>query len=886
MDVEQVRRVLDALDGRGVRSWVAGGWGVDALVGRQTRAHRDLDLAIDADDEAAALEVLSHPRLGYAVETDWRPTRVELGAPGGGWVDLHPVRFDADGHGRQADLDGGWFDYPATALTTGTIAGREVRCLSVRQQLLFHEGYELRDVDHHDLALLRSLVPFGCEPLNVVPMLPGMTRPPYPSAERLDLVENIHGQAVADPYRWLEDPADPRTVSWRQAQEGLLAAARETWPGQEWFRARLAGLLACGAVTAPVWRGDRPFFTRRAAGQEHAVLLTVDPDGQERVLVDPVALDPAGTTTLDHWVPSPEGDLLAYAVSAGGLEESDLYVMETATGHVVDGPIDRSRFTSLAWLPDGKAFWFTRQLDPNLVPVDEREYHSRVWLHQVGADAATDVMVFGDGGAMIDRYEVSLSPDGRWLQIESRAGTASVNDVWLADLTADAPGAATFEPVQKGVDASTRLAFARPDGPLSDRVYVRTDQDAPRGRLCVTTAEDLGAGNWRTLVPEDPDAVLHDYAILDGPELERPLLLVVRTRHAIGEITVHDLTTGERVGEVPLPGLGTVGDRFDHRISSRSGSGHEIWFSYTDFATPEQVYHYDATTGRTTLWAAAPGEIELPPVRVRQVGYPSKDGTEVRMFVLDDGTDPGPRPTVLYGYGGFDIALTPSFDPFVLAWVTAGGRYAIANLRGGSENGQAWHRAGMLESKQNVFDDFHAAADFLVAEGLTTADRLGIYGGSNGGLLVGAALTQHPEKYAAVVCSAPLLDMVRYERFGKGALWTVEYGSAADPEQFGWLHAYSPYHRVRAADTGTDYPATLFTVFDGDTRVDPLHARKLAAALQHATAGERPILLRDETGVGHGQRAVSRQIGVAVDRLAFLAGRLASSVPFDRPGSA
>ncbi|WP_042368195.1 prolyl oligopeptidase family serine peptidase [Streptacidiphilus neutrinimicus] len=708
-----------------------------------------------------------------------------------------------------------------------------------------------------------------------------MTRPPYPSAERLDLVETIHGQAVADPYRWLEDPADPRTATWRQAQEELLTAARETWPGREWFRARLAGLLACGAVTTPVWRGDRPFFTRRTAEQEHAVLLTVDPDGRERVLVDPGALDPAGTTTLDHWTPSPQGDLLAYGVEAGGLEESDLYVMETSTGRTVDGPIDRTRFTSLAWLPDGKAFFFTRQIPADLLPVEEREYHSRLWLHRVGTDAADDVMVFGEGRPMTERYQVSVAPDGRWVQVESRDGTSSANDVWLADLAADAPETPRFEPVQAGVDAGTRLEFARPDSPLAERVYVLTDRDAPRGRLCVTTVDDLSAESWRELVAEDPDAVLHDFAVLDGPQVERPLLLVARARHAIGEITVHDLATGERIGEVPLPGLGTLGGAFDRQLHVRPEGGHEAWFCYTDYATPGQVYRYDATTGETTLWAAAPGEVEVPPIRVRQIAYPSKDGTEVRMFVMDDGGDPGPRPTILYGYGGFDIALTPAFDAAVLAWVQAGGRYAIANLRGGSENGQAWHRAGMLGSKQNVFDDFHAAADHLVAAGLTSGDRLAVFGGSNGGLLVGAALTQHPEKYAAVVCSAPLLDMVRYERFGKGALWTGEYGTVAEPEQFGWLHAYSPYHRVRAADSGTDYPATLFTVFDGDTRVDPLHARKLAAALQHATVGARPILLRDETGVGHGQRAVSRQIGLAVDRLSFLAAQLAVPVPFD-----
>ena len=704
-------------------------------------------------------------------------------------------------------------------------------------------------------------------------MLPDMTRPEYPSAERLNLVEELHGQGVADPYRWLEDPDDPRTRAWQADQEKLLDEARDGWPAREWFRARLTELLASGTVTAPSWAADRPFFTRRTAGMEHAVLLTVDPDGRERVLVDPLALDPAGTTTLDEWFPSLEGDLLAYTVSVGGSDESDLYVLETASGRIVDGPIGRFGFTSVAWLPGGGAFYCDRKLDADLVPAGEAEYHRRVWLHRVGTDAATDVMVFGGDGPMTEWHEVSLSPDGRRLQVETQPGSVPRNDVWLADLTTSSAEAPDFKPVQIGVDARTRLDFGRPGTAYADRVHVFTDRDAPRRRLCVTTVDDLAYESWQDLVPEDPQAVMEDYAILDGAELERPLLLVSWTRHAISEVTVHDLATGRRLGEVPLPGPGALGSKTERQLSTRPGSGHEAWFCYTDFAGPARIHRYDARTGQTSLWAAAPGGIEIPPVRVRRMSYRSKDGTEVRMFVLDDGAD-GPRPTVLYGYGGFNIPLVPAFDPSILAWVQAGGRYAIANLRGGAEEGEEWHRGGTLGNKQNVFDDFHAAADHLVAEGLTTTAQLGIYGGSNGGLLVGAALTQRPEAYAAVVCSAPLLDMVRYERFGKGELWSKEYGTAADPEQFGWLLAYSPYHRVRDADSGTDYPATLFTVFDGDDRVDPLHARKLAAALQYATAGDRPILLRTESGVGHGARAVSRTIGLSVDRLSFLAARL------------
>jgi prolyl oligopeptidase len=342
------------------------------------------------------------------------------------------------------------------------------------------------------------------------------------------------------------------------------------------------------------------------------------------------------------------------------------------------------------------------------------------------------------------------------------------------------------------------------------------------------------------------------------------VLLASWTRHAVGEVTVHDLETGERIGDVSMPGLGSLGG-----LVERPEGGAECWFGYTDHTTPSSVFRYDARTGTTTLWATAPGTIEVPKVFTRQVTYTSRDGTPVRMFIISPTAEPDrPRPTVLYGYGGFGASLTPGYSAGTLAWVEAGGVYAVANLRGGCEEGEAWHRAGMREHKQNVFDDFHAAADFLVTQGWTTHSALGISGGSNGGLLVGAALTQEPSKYAAVVCAAPLLDMVRYEQFGLGQLWSEEYGTASDPEELGWLFAYSPYHHVRE---GVEYPAVLFTVFDSDTRVDPLHARKMCAALQASSVSGKPVIIRTEGEVGHGARAVSRSIRLSADTLAFLA---------------
>jgi prolyl oligopeptidase len=723
--------------------------------------------------------------------------------------------------------------------------------------------------------------------------------PSYPQARREAITEQIHGHLVSDPYRWLEDPGSPETAAWLAAQDALYAEqAAAQLPGRETLARRIAELMGAGEAGVPAWRGSRQFFTRRGGGQEHAVLYTRAPGEGERVLIDPMVIDASGRTTLDAWQPDKEGRLLAYLLSQGGSEEAMLRVMDAATGEHVDGPIDRCRYTDIAWLPGGKAFYYTRRLAPEAVPPGEQQYHRRVYLHWVGRPADEDVVVFGEGREKTNYYWASVSRDGRWLQLGAAAGTAPRNDLWLADLAASGEAAPELTVVQEGADAQ---AFGRigNDG----RLYILTDRDAPRGRLVVADPAEPGFAGWHDLIAEDPGAVLTDFAILDGQELDRPVLLASWTRHAVSQVTVHDLATGERLDTVRLPGLGTV-----RGLNERPEGGHEAWIGYTDHRTPPMVLRYDAQDAAVQTWQQAPGSVEVPDVVARQVSYESSDGTTVRMLIIsadsarpadtatadtetaaadtatadvapniagtdragtDDDSGRGPRPAILYGYGGFNISLTPAYTPSTLAWVEAGGIYAIAGLRGGSEEGEEWHRAGMRAHKQSVFDDFHAAAEKLIADGWTSRDQLAIYGGSNGGLLVGAAITQRPELFAAAICSAPLLDMVRYERFGLGETWNDEFGSAADPEELGWLLSYSPYHHVSA---GTAYPAVLFTTFDSDTRVDSLHARKMCAALQHATSApvaQRPILLRRETDVGHGARAVSRSVSLSSETLAF-----------------
>jgi prolyl oligopeptidase len=687
--------------------------------------------------------------------------------------------------------------------------------------------------------------------------------PQYPPAPRLDLTDDLFGHRVADPYRWLEDTGSAETSQWLAAEEELWAACRAELPDRDRFAGRVHELMQVGAVGVPAWRGTARFYIRRDPGQEHGVLYVAD-DAGERALIDPVVIDPSGRTTLDGWQPDKEGRLLAYQLSSGGDEESLLRVMDVASGELVDGPIDRCRYSGVAWLPGGKAFYYVRRLPPEAVPDGESHYHRRLYLHVVGTAPETDALVFGEGRDKTTYYGASVSRDGRWLMLWASIGTAPREDVWLADLSASDPAAPAFTPVTVGLDAQTSLRAGR-DG----RLYVFTDLDAPRGRICVADPAAPGPEGWRDLIPEDPSAVLRGFAILDNDdELTRPVLVVSRTRHAVSEVTVHDLATGSRLATLGLPGIGSVGG-----IAERPEGGHEAWFGYTDYTTPPVVLHYDTTTGAVDTWATSPGSVSDPPaVRASQVTFQSADGTDVRMVLLEPGGEgtvrSGEKSTVLYGYGGFDISMTPGYSPSILAWVEAGGVYAIAALRGGSEEGEEWHRAGMLDRKQNVFDDFHAAASWLVASGVTSAERLAAWGGSNGGLLVGAALTQWPSLFSAVVCSAPLLDMVRYERFGLGETWNTEYGSASSATELPWLLGYSPYHRV--AD-GVAYPAVLFTVFTNDTRVRPLHAYKMCAALQHATSSSRPVLLRAEGQVGHGQRSVSLAAALAGDCLAFAA---------------
>jgi len=702
----------------------------------------------------------------------------------------------------------------------------------------------------HRGSIQISMVPLVCRPVR------------YPSAARDDLVEDLFGHAVADPYRWLEDDNRPEVARWLDEEAALYAEHLGRWSNRAGLRQRLEALTP-GVVSLPRVRGARAFFPRRLRGQDQAVWMVADAAaglGAAQVVLDPASLSEDGTVVVQWAQPSLDGRYLAYAVDEGGREEDVVRILEVDGGGQVGPPLLLGRGGDLAWLPGDDGLYVVATL-PGL-PAAERQFHRRVWRLRLGDGLDTATPVFGEGRPKTTYFGLGTSADGRWLTVTASLGTAPRNDLYLCDL--QAPGH-LFVPVVEGADGQTDGMIAA-DG----RLWLSTNLGAPRGRLATADPETPEA--WDEVVPEGPD-VLGAWVLTDAR------LFVGWQRDAASAVTVHDRSTGRQLGELALPGLGSVS------MTGRPGGvGGDLWLSYTDDLTPTYVLHHraippasSARPGQTRVWAEPPG---APPrdedLEVVRVFISSTDGTQVPLFVSRRRDRPldGTAPTILTGYGGFQISLTPAYSSGARAWVEGGGVYATACLRGGGEYGEAWHRDGRRERKQNVFDDFLACAGWLVDSGHTSAEHLAIAGGSNGGLLVGAALTQAPEAFRAVHCSAPLLDMVRYERFGLGVTWNDEYGTATDPDEMAWLLSYSPYHRVVEA---TPYPAVLFTTFGGDTRVDPLHARKLCAALQHATCAdpaERPVLLRHEEAVGHGMRTVSRSLDERAEVLAFLAAQV------------
>jgi prolyl oligopeptidase len=651
--------------------------------------------------------------------------------------------------------------------------------------------------------------------------------PAYPPTPSSDLTEILHGETIADPYRWLEDGDAPETRRWTERQNALTQAHLAAVPGRERIRHRLEELLAIGVLSTPTPVRGRYFYVRREGKQNQPVLYWREGvHGPDRVAVDPNAINEAGTTALDWYYPSEDGRLLAYGLSENGSEESELHVLELDTGRGRPDRIPRMRAASLAWLPDGRGFYYTRYPAPADVPSGEEHYHRAVYFHLLGTDPAADPLVLKP--AQKEHWPgVSLSPDGRWLLI-SVARTFDQTDLYLQDLVSGGELVA----VARDLPASF-------DGEIAHgRLFMRTNLEAPTYRVYLVDPEHVERSAWREIVPPRDDAVLETVAVT------RNRLALGYLERASSRLRLTDLE-GALAQDVVLPTLGSlfgIGAEWD---------GNEVFYGFSSYTVPPTVYRIDLASGASSLWRRVEANVDPSRFEVRQVSYTSRDGTPVSMFLVHRRGIAlgGDNPAYLTGYGGFNISMTPAFSRSLLLWLEHGGVVAIPNIRGGGEYGESWHQAGILGGKQNSFDDFIGAAEWLIREGYTRPDRLAAAGGSNGGLLVGAVLTQRPDLFRAVLVQVPLLDMLRYHRFLIARLWIPEYGSADDPDQFRWLRAYSPYHHVR---DGVPYPAVLLATAESDTRVHPMHARKMTARLQAATSADRPVLLRLEARAGHG----------------------------------
>jgi prolyl oligopeptidase len=684
-------------------------------------------------------------------------------------------------------------------------------------------------------------------------------KPAYPPTRTTQASEVIHGVTVLDPYRWLEDEKSPEVQAWMKAQDDFTRQRLASLPERGAIAARLKELLYLDSLGAPIHRGARYFFTRRHADREKSIVYWREgADGAEKVLLDPNGWSADGSAGLGAWSVSWDGARVAYGKKVNNSDEATLYVMDVATGKVSDvDVIEGAKYASASWTPDGAAFYYTKlPVDPK-IPASERPGWADVRRHRIGTDPKIDAVVKAKLGDPTTFQNVHVTRDGRFLFLTVSHGWTST-EIWFRDLEKDA-GATAWTPLATGVKAHFDVeTFGR-------TFFVSTDDGAPKGRVFAVDPAKPARAAWREIVRERKDAALQSFGVVGG----KLALDYLRSASSLLEIRNLD---GTLLREVPLPGIGSASN-----LSGRDDED-EAYFSFTSFTTPTSIYRTSVKSGATSLYFQVKVPADVSPYTVTQVFYPSKDGTRVSMFIVHrkDFRRDGTARAVLEGYGGFLVSETPVFMASLFPWLERGGIYAVPNLRGGGEYGEEWHEAGMLLKKQNVFDDFAAAAAYLEKERWTSAERLVLRGGSNGGLLLGAMIAQHPGLFRVALCGVPLLDMVRYHLFGSGRTWISEYGSADDAAQFKALHAYSPYHHLKA---GTKYPSVLLLSADSDDRVDPMHARKFAGALQAATTGG-PVLLRIEKHAGHGGAdLVKAAVEERADEYAFALSETPGAVP-------
>jgi prolyl oligopeptidase len=680
----------------------------------------------------------------------------------------------------------------------------------------------------------------------------------YPATRTVDSATVYHGTSVPDPYRWLEAIDGPDVAAWVQAQNAVTRPYLAALPGRQALEQRITRLYDYARTGVPFWEGGRWFYTRNSGLQRQDVWYSRPAlDGPEQVVLDPNVISPDGSLRLSIVVPSPDGRLAVYGLSEGGADWTTFLVRDLATGAATADTVRWARFTGASWTRDGKGFYYSRYPEPPAgQQLKAKLEHHTLYYHRLGTPQSRDRKIYARPDHPTWFVWGGTDESGRYLFISTAKGTDK-NELYLADLgDPHRPDvAASLRPIATGHDANYW-----PLGVVNGRLYLQTDKDAPNRRVVAVPSGSRGSEDWVTVIPES------DLPI-EGASLVAGKLAVLALQDVASVVRLHALD-GKLVRTVPMPGLGSASGlvgRFDRP---------ELLYSYAAQLQPSTVFLYDGGSNRSRPFE--PPRLTFDPERfeTRRLFYTSRDGTRVPLFVTLRRGLPrnGENPTMLYAYGGFSASITPSFSPSVIAWIEQGGIYAVANIRGGGEYGEAWHRAGMFERKQNVFDDFIAAAEYLIHQKYTSPRKLAINGGSNGGLLVGAAMTQRPELFAVAVPRVGVMDMLRYHEFTGGEAWASEYGMATDPKAFEYLRTYSPLHNIQPAHC---YPATLATTADHDDRVVPSHSFKFSAALQRAQAAApsctRPVLLRVETRGSHGYRPLDRAIAESADIWSFVA---------------
>jgi prolyl oligopeptidase len=675
--------------------------------------------------------------------------------------------------------------------------------------------------------------------LLVSPALLAQKLPTPPETPREEVKETLNGVEITDPYRWLEDQDSSKTRAWIEAQNKFTQSQLATLPGREEISNRLSQLVKIDTLSMPSHQGNRYFFSRKRADEELSSLCVREgANGKDEVLIDPRPMSPDGTTSVSYMGFTHDGKLMTYGVRKGGEDEVEVHVYDVDTRKEMSDRFPKARYSGFSFVKDNSGFYYSKY-DSAIGP--------RVYYHTLGKELASDQLVFGDGYKPGTNVSAAVTDDGHYMVLYVAYGSAGTKtDVYFQDLVKKTP----IVPLVNDVDAVFGASFA------GDTIVIQTNWNAPNGRVMVADAGKPARDQWREII-KTGDSVIQSVS-LAGDRMFVKYLENVNSR-----VLAFDLA-GKSQGEIKFPTLGSVS-----AVGGEWGVN-DGYYAFSSYHVPQTIYRYDVSKGTSEVWWRAQAPVESDRLVTEQVWYKSKDGVKVPMFLVHQKDMPldGNRPTYLTGYGGFRSSSTPAFNASAVLWAEHGGLYAVPNLRGGGEFGEDWHKAGMLDKKQNVFDDFTGAAEWLVASKYTKPDRLAIAGGSNGGLLVGAFMTQRPDLCRAVLCSVPLLDMLRYHKFLVAKFWVPEYGSADDPNQFKFLYAYSPYHHVTK---GTKYPAVLFVSGDSDTRVAPLHARKMCALMQWANGSDRPILLHYDVTSGHsGGKPISKVIEDRVDELAFL----------------